>query len=299
MNIMIAGGLGFLGKALTQSFVADGHKVFILTRGSKVLENAQAVHWDAKTTNGWGRLVNEMDVMIHLTGKTLASWPWTSATKKDFHDSRIIPGLALAQSILEANQRPGIFIQQSGINHYGLHGNLADESTPPADDFLAQLTVQWENATSSIEEMGVRRVVIRTSPVLDKNSGLMPLMALPIKLFMGGPLGSGKFAMPWIHIQDWVGAVRHLIDNKNARGAYNLIAPTPTSNADFNRALAKALHRPYWFPTPAFLLQMLLGEMSVLVLEGRFAQPKRLIESGYAFQFPGTREAFADLFNRR
>jgi uncharacterized protein (TIGR01777 family) len=300
MNVMIAGGSGFLGNALTKSLLADGHKVFILTRGSSAPAGAQAVAWDAKTTSGWGHLVNEMDVVIHLAGKTLASFPWTTATKRDFHDSRILPGLALGQAILEADHRPGLFVQASGINHYGLHGDIADlatESTPPGDDFLAQLTVKWEDATKSVEELGVRRVVIRTAVVLGKGEGLLSLMALPVKLFVGGPMGGGKFAMPWIHINDWVGAVRHLIANENAHGAYNLIAPTPTSSADFNRALAGVLHRPYWFPTPAFLLRILLGEMSVLVVEGRFAKPKRLTESGYKFQFEAAREALSDLFN--
>jgi len=144
--------------------------------------------------------------------------------------------------------------------------------------------------------LGVRRVIVRSAVVLGKGEGLFSLMALPVKLFVGGPLGGGKFAMSWIHVNDWVGAVRHLIANENASGAYNLIAPTPTSNADFNRALAEVLHRPYWFPTPAFLLRILLGEMSVLVVEGRFAKPKRLIESGYRFQFEAAREALSDLF---
>ncbi len=296
MNVMIAGGSGFLGNALAKSLLADKHKVFILTRGSHAPKGTQAIQWDARTTNGWGHLLNEMDVIIHLAGKTLASWPWTTSTKHAFHDSRVFPGLALAQAVLEATQRPGIFIQQSGINHYGLRGDLADESTPPASDFLAQLTVQWENATKSVEELGVRRMVIRSAVVLDKKGGLMPLMALPVKFFMGGPMGGGNFAMPWIHIEDWVGAVRHLIENKNARGVYNLIAPTPTSSADFNRVLANILHRPYWFSTPAFLLRTFLGEMSVLVVEGRFARPKRLLESGYRFQFEGPREALTDLF---
>jgi uncharacterized protein (TIGR01777 family) len=298
MNVMIAGGSGFLGRSLTQSLLADGHKVFILTRGgTSVPTGAQAVKWDAKTTNGWGHLVNKMDVVIHLAGKTLASFPWTAAMKRDFHDSRVFPGLALGQAILEANHRPGLFVQASGINHYGLHGDIADESTPPGNDFLAQLTVKWEAATKSVEELGVRRVIVRSAVVIGKGDGLMPLMALPVKLFVGGPLGGGKFAMPWIHINDWVGAVRHLIANENASGAYNLIAPTPTSSADFNRALAAVLHRPYWFPTPAFLLRILLGEMSVLIVEGRFAKPKRLIESGYRFQFEAAREALSDLFN--
>jgi hypothetical protein len=293
---MIAGGSGFLGQALTRSLLADGHKVFILTRGVPVLVGAQAVKWDAKTTNGWGHLVNEMDVVAHLAGKTLASWPWTAATKQAFHDSRVLPGLALAQAVLEADRRPGVFVQQSGINHYGLHGDIADESTPPGDDFLAQLTVKWEAATKSVKELGTRRVIVRSAVVLGKGEGLMPLMALPVKLFVGGPLGGGKFAMPWIHINDWVGAACHLIANDNARGVYNLIAPTPTSSADFYRAIANVLHRPYWFPTPAFLLRILLGEMSVLIVEGRFSKPKRLIESGYKFQFEGAREALSDLF---
>jgi uncharacterized protein (TIGR01777 family) len=295
MNVMIAGGSGFLGSALTKSLLTDGHKVFVLTRGLPIPDGAQAVIWDAKSTNGWGYLVNEMDVIIHLAGKTLASWPWTASTKRAFHDSRVLPGLALAQAILEATQRPSIFIQQSGINHYGLRGDLADESTPPADDFLAQLTVQWEGATQSVEKLGVRRVVIRSAVVLAKDDGLLSLMSLPVKLFVGGPLGDGKHAMPWIHIKDWVVAVQYLVENEDARGVYNLIAPTPTSNADFNRTLAKVLHRPYWFPAPAILLRTLLGEMSVLILEGRFAQPKRLIESGYRFQFEGPHEALADL----
>ena len=296
MNILIAGGSGFLGRELVRSFLADGHKVFILSRGSNAPKGAQAVKWDAKTTQGWGHLVNEMDVIINLVGKTLASWPWTASTKRDFHDSRILPGLALALAVLEATRRPSVFIQASGINHYGLHGELADESTPPGADFLAWLTIEWEAATHSVEELGVRWVIVRSAPVLAKNGGLLSMMALPIKLFAGGPLGSGKHAMPWIHINDWVGGVRHLIESENARGAYNLIAPTPTSNAEFNRVLASVIHRPYWFPTPAFLLRILLGEMSVLVVEGRFAQPKRLIESGYRFQFSAAREALSDLF---
>ena len=295
MKIMIAGGSGFLGGSLAKSLLKDGHQVFILTRGSPVSAGAQAVQWDARTTAGWGQLVNGMDGIIHLAGRSLSSWPWTAATKQDFYDSRILPGEALARAVQEASRRPGFFIQSSGINHYGLHGDTADEATPAGNDFLAQLTVQWEEATRPVEELGVRRIVIRTSVVLGRGEGILPLMSLPVRLFAGGPLGDGKFCMPWIHVNDWVGAVRFLIDQTDARGAYNLIAPAQTSNAGFMRALAEALHRPYWFPTPAFLLRAVLGEMSVLIVEGRYAQPKRLIEAGYRFQFADAREALADL----
>ncbi len=297
MNILISGGSGLLGTALTKSFLADGHKVFILSRGiSANKSDVQIIHWDAHTTNGWGQLVNEMDVVIHLAGRNTAAWPWTAAKKKSFEDSRILPGLVLAQAIREATRRPSLFVQVSGINHYGLSGDLADESTPPGDDFLAQLTVKWEDATKSVEALGVRRLVLRTPPVLSRENLIMKLIALPVQLFFGGPIGSGKQAFPWIHIKDWVGSVRYLMSNESARGAYNLIAPTPTSLSDFTKVLANVLQRPYWFPVPAFLMRNVLGEMSVLILEGRFAQPKRLLESGYTFQFPGPREALTDLF---
>ena len=297
MNIIISGGSGLLGTALTKSLLSDGHKVFILSRGTSANKTgAQHIHWDGRTTSGWGQLVNEMDAVIHLAGRSTSAWPWTASKKKSFEDSRILPGLALAQAIREATRRPSLFVQVSGINHYGLHGDLADESTPPGNDFLAQLTVKWEDATKSVEELGVRRLVLRTSPVLAKDSIIMKLIALPVQLFFGGPIGSGKQAFPWIHVQDWVSATRYLMSNENAQGAYNLIAPTQTSLADFTKVLAKVLHRPYWFPVPAFLMRNVLGEMSVLILEGRFAQPKRLLESGYKFQFPGPREALTDLF---
>lgn len=297
MNILIAGGSGYLGGALIKFFLADGHKVSVLTRGARVPSGTQAVKWDAKTTQGWGQLVNEMDAVIHLAGKTLASWPWTAAMKRSFHDSRILPGLALAEAIRNADRRPGIFVQQSGINYYGLRGDPADESTPPAEDYLAQLAVHWEDATKSLEDLGTRRILLRTALVLGRG-GLLPLMALPVRLFFGGPLGSGEQAMPWIHIADWVDAVRFLIADESARGAYNLIAPTPTSNAEFTKTLAEVLHRPYWFPTPAFLLRTFLGEMSVLILEGRLSLPKRLTEAGFQFQFSGPREALIDLFDQ-
>ncbi|HNH26756.1 MAG TPA: TIGR01777 family oxidoreductase [Anaerolineales bacterium] len=296
MNIMISGGTGLLGTALTKSLLADGHKVFILSRTDKKRSDVQIIKWDARTPDGWGHLVNEMDVVIHLAGRSTSAWPWSAANKKSFEDSRILPGLALAQAIQAATRRPSLFVQVSGINHYGLHGDLADESTPPGDDFLAQLTVKWEGATQSVERLGVRRLVLRTPPVLSRDNVIMKLIALPVQLFVGGPIGSGKQPFPWIHIKDWVSAVRYLMANESSRGVYNMIAPSQTSLADFTKILANVLHRPYWFPVPAFLMRNVLGEMSVLILEGRFSQPKRLLESGYTFQFPGPREALTDLF---
>lgn len=295
MKVLIAGGSGFIGSALAKSLQIGGHEVWILTRRRITCPNE--IRWDGRTTIGWGERVGEMDAVVNLTGFGLEHWPWTQKQKQRFHDSRVLPGLTLVSAIKESTRCLSVFLQISGINRYGLRGDTADESTPPADDYLAQLTVQWEAATQSVEELGVRRVVARTSVVLDSRGGLFPLMALPVQLFVGGPLGDGKQAVPWIHLADQVGALRFLLENQNARGAYNLIAPEPISNADFMRSIAQALHRPYWFPAPAFLMRAMLGEMSVLILDGRFARPKRLLEAGYQFQYPTLEKALENLFN--
>jgi hypothetical protein len=297
MNILIAGGSGFLGSALAKSLEQDGHTVFILTRRQPKKPNQ--IRWDGRTTNGWGSRVNEMDAVINLTGYGLDHWPWTKRQKQKFIDSRIQPGLALAAAIQNASRRPRVFVQTSGINRYGLrYEGIADESTPPATDFLAQITVGWEEATRSVEELGVRRVITRNAVVLARRGGLFPLMALPARLFFGGRFGDGRQAVPWIHIADLVNGIKFLLENENARGPFNFIAPTPTSNEDFMRILARQLRRPYWFHLPAFLLRIPLGEMSVLLTEGSYSLPKRLLELGYPFQFPTLQDALSDILNQ-
>jgi uncharacterized protein (TIGR01777 family) len=257
------------------------------------------IQWDGKTTNGWERVVNDMDAVVNLTGYGLEHWPWTKRQKQKFLDSRVLPGRALVSAIQNASRRPRVFLQTSGINHYGLRGEIvADESTPPAEDFLAQLTVKWEGATKPVEELGIRRVIVRNAVVLGRKDGLFPLMALAPRLFFGGKFSDGKQAMPWIHIADQTNAMRFLLEKENVQGAFNLISPEQTSNAEFMRAVARALHRPYWFHVPKFLLRLVLGEMSVLLTEGRFSQPKRLIELGFRFQFGNLDEAMEDLLVR-
>ncbi len=213
MMILIAGGSGFIGRALTDSFLADHHQVFILTRNIPALSNH--IQWDGKTTKGWSERINQMDAIINLTGFSLAHWPWTKSNKQRFINSRVLPGLALASAIQEATRRPRVFIQASGINYYGLHGDsVADKSTSPEGDFLAQLTVQWEDTTKLIEQMGVRRLILRQAVVLAKQGGMLPLMALPVQFFAGGPIGNGNQAVQWIHIDDLIGAIRFLMEAK-------------------------------------------------------------------------------------
>ncbi len=295
MKVLIAGGSGFLGKALKNALFHNSHEVFILTRANS--QGRNQIHWDGKTTAGWGYLVDEMDAVVNLTGYGLEHWPWTKGQKQKFEDSRLLPGRALVAAIKSASRRPRVLLQSSGINRYGLRGeDIADEFTPAGGDFLAQLTVKWEAATQPVEDLGVRRVVTRSAVVLARKGGLFPFMALPARLFFGGKLGDGSQATPWIHLVDEVRAMKFLLENEEAHGPYNLIAPTPTSNRDFMRAIARALHRPFWFHVPKGLLRLALGEMSVLITEGRYAKPRRLLEQGFEFKFPHIEDALRDLF---
>ena len=300
MKILIAGGGGFLGNHLIKSLIADNHQVWVLSRSQKQIQGAKSIQWDGQTIQGWGSLMNNMEVVVNLAGISLNSWPWTKDKKSRFHDSRVQPGRALASAIEAATHKPNVFVQISGINHYGLRGEgIADESTRPADDYLANLTVAWEEATHSVETLGVRRIVCRTAVVLAKDAILLFLMALPARLFFGGKLGRGDQALPWIHINDQVSAMKFLIENKDANGVYNLIAPQATSNMEFMKVLAGTLHRPFWFHVPELLLRVVLGEMSVLITEGRFVTPKRLLEAGYIFKFPNLEDALRDIFNEK
>jgi uncharacterized protein (TIGR01777 family) len=294
MKVLIAGGSGFLGTALKNSLLKANHDVFILTRRNS--KDVHEIQWDGKTPSGWGRLINEMDAVVNLTGVGLEHWPWTKRQKQRFVDSRVLPGLALVSAIQNAARRPRVFLQTSGVNRYGLRGQaIADESTPPSVDFLGQLTVKMEEATAPVEELGVRRVIARSAVVLASRRGMFPLMSLAPRLFFGGNFGDGKQAMPWIHIEDQTNAMHFLLENEDARGPFNLISPEPTSSAEFMRIVCKVLHRPYWFHVPRFLLRLMLGEMSVLLTEGRYARPKRLIELGFRFRFGKLENAIADL----
>jgi uncharacterized protein (TIGR01777 family) len=207
------------------------------------------------------------------------------------------PGRALAAAIAGTHNPPRTFVQFSGTNYYGLFGaEPADEQAAAGPDFLAQLAVQWEAASRPVEDTGVRWVAARNAVVLAASGGLLPLMALATRLFLGGRVGSGRQPIPWIHLKDQVAAVLLLLDNPDASGPYNLVAPAPTLNADFMKALAAACRRPYWLPVPAGPLRLALGGMAALILDGRVCLPKRLLDLGFRFSFPTIDDALREIF---
>ena len=231
-----------------------------------------------------------------FAGATIGQFPWSARRKNILLHSRVDAGLALAQAFQRTSKKPKVLIQSSGVGYYGAHEREPlNEDALAGSDFLALLAAEWEASTKIVDSLGVRRVITRSAVVLG-NKGILPLMALPVRMFAGGPLGNGQQGVSWIHIDDEVRAVRFLLENEKARGVYNLAAPNPLSNEDFIRFMARALNRPYWFPAPAFALRALLGEMSTLLLDGQFVIPQRLVNLGFDFKFESAFDAFKDLF---
>lgn len=300
MRALITGGTGLIGRALSQSLIDDGHEVLVLSRDANKREGlpsfVQVVQWDAQTTEGWGHLLNEVDVVVNLAGESLADGRWTDARKQRIVDSRINTGQLLVEAIRVASQRPTAFIQSSAVGYYGSRGEeVLDESSGPGSDYLARVCFDWEASTAPVERMGVRRAIARTGIVLSTNGGALPKILLPFKLFAGGPMGNGQQWWPWIHMDDEVRAIRFLMDNEMATGPFNLTAPAPLSNKEFASVVGKVMGRPAFLPVPAPALKLALGEMSTVLLDGQRALPRRLQELGFEFNHPALEGALEDL----
>lgn len=305
MRVIITGGTGLIGRALANSLAHDHHEVIVLSRNTNKTAGldggVQVVKWDGRTAQGWGSLADGAGAIVNLAGESIAGegFPpsrWTPERKKRIIESRINAGKAVLEAITAATKKPEVLIQSSAVGYYGTHGDEPiTEDHAPGSDFLATTCVQWEKVTEPVEKMGVRRVLIRTGILMSTKGGVLPQLSLPFKLFVGGPIGSGKQQMPWIHIDDEVGAIRFLIDTPSASGPYNLSAPEVLSNAELAKVMGRVLKRPSFFPTPAFAFKLAFGELSVLLTEGQRAVPKRLEEAGYPFKFPKAEPALRDL----
>lgn len=301
MRIIITGGTGLIGKALCPLLLADGHLVTVLSRNPDAARGmprgVRIEEWDGKTPEGWSQFVNGTDAIINLAGAGIADSRWTAQRKQLLRESRIHAGLAIQKAIQQAAQKPKVLIQSSAVGYYGAHNDdeLITEAAAPGQDFLAKVCFDWEMSTAPVSKMGVRRPVIRTGVVLSKEGGALPKMLLPFKFFAGGPIGSGKQWLPWIHLTDQVRAIKFLLDHPSADGPFNLAAPNPVNNKQFGEILGAIMRRPAFMPTPGVAMQALFGEMSTVLLDGQRAVPQRLEELGFAFTYSTLREALSDL----
>ena len=299
MKIIITGGTGLIGSALAQDFAKDDHEVYVLSRSlsgsqddQKRIEN---VHWDGRTAEGWGHLVDGADAVVNLAGENLSAGRWTERRKHAILHSRLDAGQAVAQAIEQAKRKPPVLIQASAVGCYGINPpGMVDETGPFGNDFLSDVCRQWEASTGTVEEMGVRRVVIRLGVALSEQGGAFPRLILPFKLFAGGALGSGRQWLSWVHLQDVVHAIRFLIERSSATGAFNISAE-PVTNREFANIAGKVLRRPSFFNVPAFTIKMLLGEMSTVILDGQRVSSRKLQNLGFSFAYPKIENALQDL----
>jgi uncharacterized protein (TIGR01777 family) len=299
LRIIISGGTGMIGSALVQQLSSSGHELWILTRrsgGRKVAANIELIHWDGSHQGDWTNHVNQADAIINLAGENIGARRWSKERRSQIIESRRIAGATLTEAIRNAKVLPTVFIQASAIGYYGSNNNeILTELSDPGNDFLADVCRIWEASSLPVENQGVRRVVVRTGVVLSKRAGALQRLLIPVNLFIGGPIGSGKQIISWIHLDDEVAAIQFLLENETARGPYNLTAPEPTSNSQLGRAMARIIHRPYWLPVPSIALRMALGEMSSLVLEGQNVIPKKLTEAGFRFNYENIELALGNL----
>src|SRR5918993_737303 len=250
VKIILAGGSGFLGQALKGKLQREGHAVANLSRHPRrgVQED---LPWTPDGTAGaWAAALEDTDAVVNLAGENLGDQRWTDERKQAIRTSRVLSTRSLVAAIRGLKRPPTVLVSGSAVGYYGAHGDeVVTESTPPGDDFLADVSVEWEREAEQASTV-TRVVVVRTGLVLHPDGGVLARLLLPFRMGVGGPLGSGTQYMPWIHRDDWVDLVIWLIGNATARGAYNATAPAPVTNAEFTRALGRALHRPAFLPVP-------------------------------------------------
>lgn len=275
MNVSITGASGFIGTRLSQALIQHGHSVRALPR-SPSREDIPG------------------DAIIHLAGEPVAQ-RWTPEVKQRIYSSRVEGTRHLVSVLGISAPRPRVFVCASAVGIYGSRGDeVLTESSSPGDDFLARLVADWERAAQAAETFGIRVATLRLGLVLGKGGALAKMLP-PFRLGLGGPLGSGKQWVPWVHLDDAVNLIIFAIENEHVQGPLNATAPNPVTNLEFTRHLAAALHRPAIFPVPPFALKLLYGEMAETVFASQRAIPAAARNAGFRFQYPDLAPALANV----
>jgi uncharacterized protein (TIGR01777 family) len=305
MRVFVTGGTGMIGSRLVRALHERGHGVVLLTRRPDAVRPTLGSYCtllagDPMQPGGWTESVDDCDAVINLAGENIFNKRWDDAFKKIMRDSRVLSTdnvvAALERRPQTASGVPKTLVNASAIGYYGPHGDEEiTEDSPPGADFLARACVEWEAAARRAGGFGVRVAIVRIGVVLGKDAGALRHLLTPFKMCVGGPAGSGKHWMGWVHHEDIVGILLLALANTAAAGPINGSAPNPATNRDFSKALGRALHRPAFLPTPGFALRAMLGEVADVVLTGQHVLPKRVQELGYTFKFPTLDAALADI----
>lgn len=301
MKFIIAGGSGRIGQALIRTLSAQNHHVVILSRDPSAAKSqnshqVQAQVWDGESIGPWKHQLTWADAVINLCGESVIDKAWTPSQKKRLYDSRIGPTRTLVQAMANVEPRPKTLINASAVGYYGhVPSGEVIESHRRGLGFLAELCEAWELEAEKAESLGVRVLRLRTGIVLEKEGGALAKMLPLFRLGLGGPLGNGRQYFPWIHQDDLISIILYAIKTAPLQGAVNAASPHPVPMKEFAQILGKVLHRPAGFPSPKFLIKLLLGERASILLEGQKAIPGKLLDSGFTFRFPKLEEALSNI----
>ena len=295
MKLVITGATGFIGSALCSRLLQRGHHLTLLTRSAPPDASTPAKtwrHWTPGTSGEWEASLDGADGVINLAGEPIAARRWTAKQKQRIHLSRTEATRSIVEAFAKAKRKPAFLLSGSAVGYYGPHGDeIVAEETPAGSDFLSSVCRAWEGEAQKAEPMGIRVVRLRTGIVLGPHGGALAKMLLPFKVFVGGPLGSGAQWMSWIHLEDELGLILHLIETPQAAGAVNATAPNPATMKEFCQTLGKVMRRPCWAPVPSFALRLMLGEMADMLLTGQRVVPAAAQKLGYQFRYSNLSDA--------
>jgi uncharacterized protein (TIGR01777 family) len=300
MRIAVTGATGLIGSALSERLHKQGNEILAITRRENLASPFTVVHWDPERGDFDARPLEGIDAAVHLAGETIAE-RWTRKKKDRIRASRVEGTRLLVEGLKTLSKRPSVLVSASAIGFYGSRDDEElEESSRPGTGFLPETCQAWEAEAARAGELGVRVVSLRGGIALSTKGGALAKMLLPFKLCAGGPVGSGRQWMSWIHIDDVVGGYHFALHRSELSGVANLTAPHPVRNAEFTKALGRALGRPAIAPAPGFALKLIFGEMAQdLLLDGQKVLPRRLESAGYKFQYPHLEDALRDVVSSR
>ncbi len=297
VRIVIAGGSGFVGQRLTAMLLEQGHEIVILSRKAREAQGKVSyVKWLSEGAAPQAE-IGHAHAVINLAGVSINDGRWTGKHQRQIYESRMTATDELLRIIAAMEEKPNVLVNASAIGIYPAseHAVYTEDSAEVADDFLARTVSDWEKKAKTAEEFGIRTVLLRFGVVLGREGGALPLMVLPYRLFAGGTVGSGSQWVSWVHVNDVVRSIGFAIENAELSGPMNVTAPTPVRMKEFGQTIGFVLHRPHWFPVPAFMMKLALGAKSNLVLEGQQVIPKKLLANGFEFSYPVLEVALKEL----
>jgi uncharacterized protein (TIGR01777 family) len=300
--ILISGGTGLVGKALTKCLISEGHEVRILSRNPKSSSSIKSFYWNVEKNEIDEKAFDGVEHIVHLAGSGIADKRWTDKRKQAIIDSRVNSMKLITDVIKKKNIQLHSFVGASAIGIYGMitSEKVFTETDKGKDDFLSQTCIQWENAYQQIQALSNKSCIIRIGVVLSKEGGALKRLLPLFKLGLGSAVGSGKQYMPWIHISDLVSVFNEALFNSNYSGIYNAVSAEETTNHTFSKQLAKSLSKPFLLPSvPSFMLKLAFGEMSNVLLKGSRISSQKLINNGFKFQFPSLEKALKDIISRK